>query len=86
MHRRLEDSTTKTGDRTVLATALAAAFGTTHTADPARTSVQAGCAVCHSAEKWLIGRHGRRWPHPARVLPGAPALLAERARKGGAGM
>lgn len=86
MHRRLEDSTTKTRDRSVLATALAAAFGATHAADPARISAQAGCAVCHSAEKWLIGRHGRRLPHPARAHPGALALLAERVRNGGAGM
>ena len=76
----------KTSDRIVLATALAAAFGTTHAADPARISAQAGCAVCHSAEKWLIGRHGRRLPHPARAHPRGPALLAERVRKVGAGM
>jgi cytochrome c551/c552 len=84
MHRRLQDSTKKSSDHSVLATALAADVGTTHAADPAWISAQAGCAVCYSAEKWLTGPS---WKEAAAPCKGrGPALLDERVHKVGAGM
>jgi cytochrome c len=72
--------------RLALAVALASAFASSHAADPAKLSVQAGCAVCHAIDKKLIGPS---WKDVATRYKGnaaAPALLAERVRKGSAGV
>lgn len=72
--------------RHVLAAALATAFGSAQAADPAKLSVQAGCSVCHATDKRLIGPS---WKDVAARYQGqatAPALLAERVRKGSKGV
>ena len=53
--------------RVGLAMALAAAFGTAQAADPAQISTKAGCAVCHAADRKLVGPS---WKEVAGALQG----------------
>jgi cytochrome c len=69
-----------------LAMALAAAFGTAQAADPAQISTKAGCAVCHAAERKLVGPSWKEVAARYKGNAGAPALLAERVRKGSTGI
>ena len=75
-----------THHRLMLAAALAATFGSAHAADPAQASTQAGCAVCHAADKKLIGPSWKEVAARYKGNAGAPALLAERVRKGSTGV
>lgn len=73
-------------DRLLMATALVATLGTAHAADPAKLSTQSGCAVCHAPDKKLIGPSWKEIAARYRGDAGAPALLAERVRKGSTGV
>jgi cytochrome c len=70
----------------VLATALAAALGTAHAAEPAQIATQAGCATCHAADKKLIGPSWKEVAAKYKGNAGAMAQLTERVRKGGVGV
>jgi cytochrome c len=83
--RWLEESTMNRSARPVLAAALAAAVGTAHAADPAKLSVQAGCAVCHAVDKKLVGPSWKEVAARYKGNAGAAALLASRMRKGSTG-
>jgi cytochrome c len=76
----------RTPDRLALATALAAALGTAHAADPTQISTQAGCAVCHAADKKLIGPSWKEVAAKYKGNAGAMAQLTERVRKGSTGV
>ena len=73
-------------DRLMLATALATALGTAHAADPAKLVTQYGCAACHAVDKKLVGPSWKDVATRYRGNAGAPALLAERVRKGSTGV
>ena len=47
---------------------------------------QAGCATCHAADKKVIGPSYKDIAAKYKGQAGAPALLAERVRKGGKGV
>lgn len=72
--------------RLLLAATLAAAFGGAHAADPAQVSASAGCSACHAVDKKLVGPSWKEVAARYRSDAAAPALLAERVRKGSTGV
>lgn len=75
-----------TRDRMLLAAALAAASGASWAADPAQISTQAGCAVCHAADKKLLGPSWKEVAARYKGNAGAMAVMTERVRKGSTGV
>lgn len=75
-----------TSRRFVLLAALAASAGACHATDPAQLAVQAGCTACHAADKKLVGPSWKEVAARYKGNASAPALLAERVRKGSTGV
>jgi cytochrome c len=76
----------KQGTRFLLAAALAVGFAGAHAADAAQIATTAGCSACHAVDKKLVGPSWKEVAARYRGDAAAPALLAERVRKGSTGI
>jgi cytochrome c len=76
----------KQGTRLLLAAALAAGVGSVQAADAAQVSTTAGCSACHAIDKKLVGPSWKAVAARYRGDAAAPTLLADRVRKGSAGI
>lgn len=70
---------------TILIAASAALVATTAAASP-QLATQAGCAVCHAADKLLMGPSWQAIAAKYKGQPDAAARLADKVRKGSVGV
>lgn len=70
----------------VLAAGLCAAACASQAATPAELATKAGCAVCHQPAAKSLGPSYQEIAKKYKGQAGAPALMAERVRKGSTGV
>jgi cytochrome c len=70
----------------VISAVLCGGFAASHAADPAQIAAKAGCTVCHSTDKKMIGPSYREVAAKYKGNADAVALLSAQIRKGSTGV